>query len=468
MLNILSVSTDYSTIIDDEMSLNMTQNATFPREFEEPIDDLFHKPLTLVIFSILYIITFFVGLFGNFLVCYVVARQRTMQTVTNFFITNLAFADILLCLFCVPLTPTYTFLGRWIFGKFLCHLVAFLQCWCVYLSTLTLTSIAIDRFFIIIFPFRPRMKVVTCLCILVLIWIIGFLLTFPYGYYMQIVTVADDGTVGSWCEENWPTEDIRKVFGTVTSIIQFFMPFLIILVCYISIFCKLQKNKKKLSKSKNSKKKNNSEKMLKKKTSTNQMLVMMVAIFGICWLPLNIINILDDFTTNFNELTYYNLMFFTSHLFAMSSVIYNPILYGLLNDNFKKEFKTILPFLFVNISTHPKHPKNFLNSFNRRKNDENLIRNGEKTQQETTFLQPNNDNVMISIETDMNNAGTVTINQKKSENIETNGNITQNGNSQKRVGDNKLLVINGCDEIMTTTTVVTSGSDSRTADSSIS
>ncbi|KAL7024471.1 hypothetical protein ACKWTF_013054 [Chironomus riparius] len=414
MLNVISLSTDYA-IVDDYLPSNMSLdnksiaiNISSVADDLPPYDDLFHKPLTLVIFSLLYILTFLLGLFGNFLVCFVVARQRTMQTVTNFFITNLAFADILLCLFCVTLTPAYTMIGQWIFGKFLCHLVAFLQCWCVYLSTLTLTSIAIDRFFVIIFPFRPRMKVCTCLSILLLIWIIAFLLTFPYGYYMQIVEKEEDGIEVTWCEEAWPTEDIRKVFGTVTSILQFFLPFLIILVCYISIFCKLQNNKKKISKSKNSKKKNNCEKVLKKKTSTNQMLVLMVTIFGFCWLPLNLINILDDFTVNMNEFPYYNLLFFISHLVAMSSVIYNPILYGLLNDNFKKEFKQILPFLFVKISTHRdlKHPKNFLNSFNRRKDDENLIRNGEKTLQETTFLQPNNDNVMISIETDMNNVDT--------------------------------------------------------------
>jgi hypothetical protein len=141
-------------------------------------------------------------------------------------------------------------------------------------------------------------------------------------------------------------------------------------------------------------------------------------------------------------------------------------------SNFKKEFKQIVPFLFVNISTHPRHPKNFLNSLNRRKNDENLIRNGEKTLQETTFLQPNNDNVMISIETDMNNVDTAAaINHKKGEIGETNGNITQNGGSQKRTADNSLVVINGCDEIMTTAAGATSGSDmtsSRTLDTSIS
>lgn len=275
------MSTDYSRdgyllSTTTQISLDntsMSVNATEAESFALPEDDLFQKPFVQFIFSVLYAVIFLLGMFGNLVVCFVVARQRTMQTVTNFFITNLALADILLCLFCITLTPTYTFLGRWIFGKFLCHLVAFLQCCCVYLSTLTLTSIAIDRFFVIIFPFRPRMKVCTCLFILLLIWICAFLLTFPYGYYMKITDRLIDHQEVTLCEEAWPTEDIRKLFGTVTSVLQFFLPFFIILMCYLCIFCKLQKNKKKLAKNKNSKKKVNCEKVLRKKTTTNQMLV---------------------------------------------------------------------------------------------------------------------------------------------------------------------------------------------------
>ncbi|CRK88903.1 CLUMA_CG002648, isoform A, partial [Clunio marinus] len=412
ILNTILMSTDYgrdgyllSTTTDmylDNSSLSI--NSTEAESFILPVDDLIQKPFVQFIFSVFYMIIFILGMFGNFLVCFVVARQRTMQTVTNFFITNLAIADILLCLFCITLTPTYTFLGRWIFGIFLCHLVAFLQCCCVYLSTLTLTAIAIDRFFVIIFPFRPRMKIYTCILVLLLIWICAFSLTYPYGYYMKIIDRLIDHQEVTLCEETWPSEDARKLFGTVTSVLQFWLPFVLILGCYFCIFWKLRNNKKKLSKSKNSKKKNCCEKVLRKKTSTNQMLVLMVFIFGICWLPLNLINILEDFNMNLNEHRYYNLMFFTSHLFAMSSVIYNPFLYAWLNENFRKEFKQILPCLFVNISTHRelKNPKTLLSSLTNKKNDDTLIRNGEKTCQETTFLQPNHENVMISIETDMN------------------------------------------------------------------
>jgi hypothetical protein len=105
----------------------------------------------------------------------------------------------------------------------------------------------------------------------------------------------------------------------------------------------------------------------------------------------------------------------------------------------------------VNISTHRelKNPKTFLNSLTRKKNEENLIRNGEKTQAETTFLQPNHDNVMISIETDLNG------------DANHNGTKNDTAKAMNQSNDNNLLAVKCCDEAV-------SSSTSRTQDTSIS
>lgn len=58
-------------------------------------------------FYSLYIIIFMLGLIGNTLVCFVIIRNKSMHTVTNYFILNLALSDILLCIFAVPFTPLY-------------------------------------------------------------------------------------------------------------------------------------------------------------------------------------------------------------------------------------------------------------------------------------------------------------------------------------------------------------------------
>lgn len=114
----------------------------------------------------------------------------------------------------------------------------------------------------------------------------------------------------------------------------------------------------------------------------------------------------------------------------------------------------------MNISTHRelKNPKSFLGSLTRKKNGENLIRNDGKTVQETTFLQPNNDNVMISVETDMNDC-------ENHNNVKNDGNLS--GNSANQTSDKNNLIVKGCDEA-SSSSISPRTSTSRTQDTSIS
>nr|QMS43313.1 short neuropeptide F receptor [Thaumetopoea pityocampa] len=309
---------------------------------EDPKDnkttDLIDITLVQVGFCILYTVIFVLGVFGNVLVCYVVFRNKAMQTVTNLYITNLALSDILLCIFAVPLTPMYTFLGRWIFGRLLCHLMPYAQGISVYISTLTLTSIAVDRFFVIVFPFHPRMTLNKCIYIIIFIWVFSLVVTCPYGLYMGIQT-TNNSTF--YCEESWPSDKSRKIFGVFTTVLQFLLPFIIIAICYICVCIKLNDRARSKPGVKNTKRE---EADRDRKRRTNRMLISMVAIFGISWLPLNLINIFNDFYAQMTEWSYYFVSFFFAHSMAMASTCYNPILYAWLNDNFRKEFKQVLPF----------------------------------------------------------------------------------------------------------------------------
>ncbi|RVE65751.1 hypothetical protein OJAV_G00119690 [Oryzias javanicus] len=56
-----------------------------------------------------YVLVVMVGVFGNYLLLYVICRTRKMHNVTNFFIGNLAFSDMLMCVTCVPFTLAYAF-----------------------------------------------------------------------------------------------------------------------------------------------------------------------------------------------------------------------------------------------------------------------------------------------------------------------------------------------------------------------
>uniref|UniRef100_A0A182QHF8 G-protein coupled receptors family 1 profile domain-containing protein n=1 Tax=Anopheles farauti TaxID=69004 RepID=A0A182QHF8_9DIPT len=338
------------TLTFEELLLLGRSNGTTVAPATVDNDIISSNKLVQIVFCVLYSSIFVLGVFGNVLVCYVVFRNKAMQTVTNLFITNLALSDILLCVLAVPFTPSYTFMRRWVFGKLLCHTVPLAQGCSVYISTLTLTSIAIDRFFVIIYPFHPRMKLSTCITIIVLIWSFAIMVTMPYGLYMRLHGVTANGTEANttnsalssamYCEELWPSEEMRKTFSIVTSILQFVLPFIIMAFCYVCVSIRLNDRARTKPGSKTSRRE---EADRDRKKRTNRMLISMVAIFGISWLPLNVVNMCNDFNSDINSWRFYNLIFFIAHLTAMSSTCYNPFLYAWLNDNFRKEFKQVLP-----------------------------------------------------------------------------------------------------------------------------
>ncbi|XP_067129464.1 prolactin-releasing peptide receptor-like [Centruroides vittatus] len=311
-------------------------NESVKLNFEVPIDYVTNLPAVKAFFYCLYVIIFVIGVCGNVLVCYVVFRNKSMHTVTNIFITNLALSDILLCTFAVPFTPLYIFMSEWVFGAVLCHLVPYAQGVSVYISAFTLMSIAIDRFFVIIYPFKPRLQINLCLSVIVLVWVSGALLTLPYGIFMDHLT----GDGRHYCDEVWPHESIRRTFGFSTSILQFVIPFIIISFCYLRVCLKLRDRARTKPGAKSLKK----EEMERERTRrTNRMLISMVMIFGASWLPLNVYNLVVDFYIPAAQWKYLSAFYFLSHAAAMSSTCYNPFLYAWLNENFRKEFKTVLP-----------------------------------------------------------------------------------------------------------------------------
>jgi len=74
------------------------------------------------------------------------------------------------------------------------------------------------------------------------------------------------------------------------------------------------------------------------------MLVAMVTIFVVCWLPLNLLHMAQEYSDVVVKWHYFLLTFLITHVVAMSSTIYNPFLYAWMNDNFKKEFQQVVKY----------------------------------------------------------------------------------------------------------------------------
>eukprot|EP00058_Branchiostoma_floridae_P005593 XP_002591081.1 hypothetical protein BRAFLDRAFT_69363 [Branchiostoma floridae] len=106
----------------------------------------------IVIETVTLVLLWVASVLGNVLVCIVVYRSRRLQSTTNYFVVSLACSDLLVAFMCMPFVLGRVVTNRWVFGGPMCSVVRFVQFTCPGATVYVLLSIAIDRFYTIIYP----------------------------------------------------------------------------------------------------------------------------------------------------------------------------------------------------------------------------------------------------------------------------------------------------------------------------
>ncbi|XP_069467293.1 neuropeptide Y receptor type 4-2-like [Ambystoma mexicanum] len=284
-----------------------------------------------------------IGLLGNLSLICVIARQKEKSNVTNTLIANLSFSDIIVCIFCLPATVVSIILKHWLFGEGLCKLTNFLQCTSVTVSSLSLVLIALERHQLIINPTGWKPNIAQAYTAIALVWIVASLLSLPFITFSILNTethrklsFADKSFAGkATCMESWPSEQHQLIYAMFMLVFQYCGPLSFIFICYLRIYLRLQRRKDMFERSEY----NSRMAHIKR---VNVMLASMVAAFAVCWLPFYIFNTVYDWNHEAIAVCQHDLIFSLCHLLAMMSTCINPIIYGFLNSNFKKEVKSLI------------------------------------------------------------------------------------------------------------------------------
>lgn len=123
----------YDDLGSDESDLNDTSNCTdvycnmSDDEYIELMENHIFPDVIDWILVAMHSVVFVAGLVGNALVCVAVYRNHSMRTVTNYFIVNLAVADLLVILICLPPTVVWDVTETWFLGLRLCKAVPYFQ-----------------------------------------------------------------------------------------------------------------------------------------------------------------------------------------------------------------------------------------------------------------------------------------------------------------------------------------------------
>lgn len=111
-------------------------------------------PAFIVVQSVFLALIMIVSAVANSFICRCILAHRSLRTITNSFIFNLAATDFLLSVLCMPFALVSAITGRWVFGEVMCKLTGFLISVLCIASILTLVLVAIDRYLAICRPLK--------------------------------------------------------------------------------------------------------------------------------------------------------------------------------------------------------------------------------------------------------------------------------------------------------------------------
>uniref|UniRef100_A0A667Z8G5 Mu-type opioid receptor n=1 Tax=Myripristis murdjan TaxID=586833 RepID=A0A667Z8G5_9TELE len=280
-----------------------------------------------IVITAVYSIVCVVGLVGNVLVMYVIIRYTKMKTATNIYIFNLALADALVTS-TLPFQSVNYLMGTWPFGDVLCKLVMSIDYYNMFTSIFTLTTMSIDRYIAVCHPVKaldfrtPRNAKIVNVCN----WILSSAFGLPVMFMASTLwtTPGVDCTL-TFPHPTWYWETLLKI---CVFIFAFIIPVLIITVCYGLMILRL-KSVRMLSGSKEK------DRNLRRIT---RMVLVVVAIFIVCWTPIHIFVIITALVTIPSSLLHTVTWHFCIALGYTNSSL-NPVLYAFLDENFKRCFR---------------------------------------------------------------------------------------------------------------------------------
>ncbi|XP_047468077.1 D(3) dopamine receptor [Mugil cephalus] len=190
-------------------------------------------------YAMLYSLLILAIVFGNLLVCLAVLRERSLQTTTNYLVVSLAVADLLVASLVMPWAVYLEVVGgAWLFSRLYCNIFVTLDVMMCTASILNLCAISIDRYTAVVMPVlyntthRSRKRV---FAMIATVWVLAFAVSCPllFGF-----NTTDDPMV---CSISNPD------FVIYSSVVSFYLPFIVTLLVYIRIYVFLRMRRKRIN-----------------------------------------------------------------------------------------------------------------------------------------------------------------------------------------------------------------------------
>ncbi|XP_060641628.2 free fatty acid receptor 2-like [Anolis sagrei] len=188
-----------------------------------------------------YIFAFVTGLPSNLLACYSFLKKVTEKPVPiDILLLNLTISDLFLLIILPVKMAEIALDNTWPLPDFLCPVANFIFYSSIYLSTLFLMGVSVERYLCIAHPVKHKLnrRPTYAKMASLFIWFLAcsHCLSIVYGVEYSDRTAKKSGSNGT-CYDNFTEKQLRIVlpFRLELCIVLFFIPFIITLFCYISV-----------------------------------------------------------------------------------------------------------------------------------------------------------------------------------------------------------------------------------------
>ncbi|XP_032186950.1 melatonin-related receptor [Mustela erminea] len=297
-----------------------------------------YPPALIIFMFCAMVITIVVDLIGNSMVILAVTKNKKLRNSGNIFVVSLSVADLLVAIYPYPLMLHAMAIGGWDLSQLQCQMVGFITGLSVVGSIFNIVAIAINRYCYICHSLQyERIFSVRNTCIfLVITWIMTVLAVLPNMY---IGTIEYDPRTYT-CIFNYVN---NPVFAVTIVCIHFVLPLLIVGFCYVRIWTKVLAARNPTGQ--------NPDNQLAEVRNFLTMFVIFL-LFAVCWCPINVLTVLVAVSPKEMAGKIPNWLYLAAYFIAYFNSCLNAVIYGLLNENFRREYWTIFhamrhPILFL-------------------------------------------------------------------------------------------------------------------------
>lgn len=274
-----------------------------------------------------------VGVVFNSLVLTVVLQVRSMQTVTNYLLANVALADLL--------TLIWPFYIRYLLeppidnatGNFLCKFIENFPLVTMSVSALTLAILAVERYQGLVKAMSSKFKLTktSALYAIIIVWVVAFILLIPFFLFTSFNKEKAKCRYGT-------SDTVRAVVVVVFAIVTIVTPCVTIAFCYFGIIKGIYFSNKILGACAANEVAQVQDARVKKKLATT--LAVVTAVFIVCHAPYTVSLMIFVIDTD-NGVYNVGLLKAVTVFVVYGNSMLNPFLYALRSVNYMEGIKKI-------------------------------------------------------------------------------------------------------------------------------